>query len=71
MYIFVPTIKTIGIMKNVERVALRFKNYEYKCGTVIENSNQKTLVKFDAGYTRWCKTSNLRVVKSNTSSGAY
>ena len=44
----------------MKRVALKFKNSEYRCGTVVETSNEKTLVKFDTGYSRWCNTSNLR-----------
>ena len=34
----------------------------YSVGVVIRVSGSKSLVKFDAGYTRWCNTSNLEEI---------
>lgn len=49
----------------MKRVALKFKNAEYRCGNVVETSNKKTLVKFDIGYSRWCNNSNLVNITTN------
>jgi hypothetical protein len=46
------------------RVAVWNGNDEWKPGWVIEMKDQKALVKFDQGYSRWCSVSTLYIIET-------
>lgn len=54
-------MKNLTVGQRVAKSANK-QQTEFKVGNIIEINDNKILVSFDNGYSRWCNVNNLEIV---------